>query len=126
MEDKELFPSWGDLENGEDSFWSADWIIDLDQDKDTIVLTMTIDDTETFEWPYPEIYNAFHTDTVKEFVARYYKEEVSDENIKELKDFLFHWLEIVKAGGSLEIEVDDEDISERDDGFLESENKTLH
>jgi hypothetical protein len=124
MEDKEIFPSWGDLDNGEESYWSADWIIDPDQDKNKVVLTMTIDGSETVNWFYPEVREAFQSDTLKEFVARYYKEEVTDENIKELKDFLFHWLQIVDSDGSMEFGIDDDDILEQDDGF--TENNTLH
>jgi hypothetical protein len=126
MDNNDIFPSWGDLDDGQESFWSADWFIDKDQDKDTIILTVTIDNEETFNWFYPEVYNAFHTDTVKEFLARYYKKEISDENIKEFKDFLFHWFQTVDDEGAMDMEFDDEFVNESDDVFVESENRTLH
>ena len=34
MDNNDIFPSWGDLDDGQESFWSADWFIDKDQDKD--------------------------------------------------------------------------------------------
>ncbi len=126
MDNNEIFPDWGDLDNGEESFWSANWFIDKDQDKDTVVLSVTINNEETFDWFYPEIHNAFHTDTVKEFLARYYKKEISEENLKEFKDFLFHWFQTVDDEGAMDIEFDDEFVQEKDEDFVESENRTLH
>ncbi len=126
MNDDDIFPSWGDLDDGNQSFWSASWFVDKDQEKDTIILTMTIDNEETFNWFYPEVYNAFHTDTIKEFLARHYKKEISEENIKEFKDFLFHWFQTIDNEGAMDIEFDDEFVEERDDDFIESENRTLH
>lgn len=132
MDNSEIFPSWGELDDGKHSFWSADWFVDKDQDKETIILTMTVNNEETFNWFYPEIHNAYYTDTLKEFLARHYKKEVTEENLTEFKDFLFHWFKTVENGGNLDIGIEDDFVQERDEDFEnlddseDFENRTIH
>lgn len=126
MKEDDIFPPWNDLDDGTESFWSASWFIDKDQDKDSIILTMTIDNKKTFDWFYPEVYNAYHTDTLKEFINRYYKEEISQYNLDEFKTFLTHWLQIVANDGAMDIAFADELVQEKDENFIEVTSKTLH
>lgn len=112
MEDRIFDESWGDLDNGKESVWCADWVIDLNQSLSTIFLTMSYKDINEFQWYYDDIKQAFDNNTVKEFVEKYTPEPVSEEDLKEVTDFFFHWLGIVEAGGNIEYEVDDADLIE--------------
>lgn len=113
MNENEIFKDWGDLEDGKESVWGADWYIDLDQQKKDIFLTISYKGEEEFIWYHDAIKQAFDDKTVKEFVDQYIK-DVSEEDIKELTDFFFHWLMIVDAGGTMDMEVADEDLIELD------------
>lgn len=126
MDNNDIFPSWGDLDNGKPSVWAADWFIDEGTEVEDIFVTIGYDYREEFILKYNEVREAFDNDTVKELVAKYITEEVKEEDIKELKDFFFHWLMIVDKKGSIDVDFDDDSVVERDDEFIESENKTLH
>lgn len=104
--------SWGDLDDGKESVWCADWIIDLGQPLDTVTVTMSYKGINEYEWSYNNIKEAFENKTVKEFVEKYIPEPVSDEDLKEITDFFFHWLQIVSDGGNIEFDVDDADLIE--------------
>lgn len=113
MNEQEIFPSWGDLDDGKESVWSADWTIDLDQEKSSVFLTMIYKDSDEFIWYYDEIKKAFDEKIIKDFVNRYLN-DVSEDDIKELEEFFFHWLMIVDAGGNVDMNVDDSDVIEVD------------
>ena len=112
MEDRIFDDSWGDLDDGKESVWCADWIIDLNQSLSTVKLTINYKDTNEFQWSYEEIKDAFDGKTVKEFLEKYISEPVSDDDLKEVTDFFFHWLSIVESGGNIEFDVDDADLIE--------------
>jgi len=115
MNEDKVFPdSWGDLDDGKESIWGADWAIDPDQEKSTIYLTMSYKNREEWLWTYNQIHQAFTDKKVKEFAQSYITEEISDEDIKELTDFFFHWLMIIDHGGNSEFEINDEDVIELD------------
>lgn len=126
MENDDIFPPWGDLDDGKPSVWACDWFIDEGQEIEDVFVTIGYDFREEFILKYNEIKEAFDSDTVKDLVAKYINEEVREEDIKELKDFFFHWLMIVDNKGSIDVDFDDDSIVERDDDFIESENRTLH
>lgn len=109
---QEIFPDWGDLDDGKESVWAADWTIDLDQDKSTITVTVSYKNREEWLWSYEDIKKAFDEKTVKEFAQTYITEEISEEDIKELTDFFFHWLMVVDGGGNSNFEIDDDDLIE--------------
>lgn len=125
MKEDDIFPDWGDLDDGKPSVWACDWFIDEGTEIEDIFVTVGYDYREEFILKYNEIKDAFDNDIVKELVAKYINEEVKEEDIKELKDFFFHWLMIVNKGGNLDISYDDM-VEEQDDEFIESENRTLH
>ena len=107
----EIFTTWGDLENDKVSVWHADWYLDQDQQKETVFLTMTYDERHTFEWFYPEILETYESNNVKGLLEKYLPEEtVSEEDLKELYDFFSQWLNIIDMGGSIEFDVDDNNI----------------
>jgi hypothetical protein len=109
---QEIFPDWGDLDDGKESVWGADWVIDLDQDKSTVVVTVSYKNREEWLWSYTDIKKAFDEKTVKEFAQQYITEEISEEDIKELTDFFFHWLMTVEGAGNTDFEINDEDVIE--------------
>ena len=126
MDNDDIFPPWGDLDDGKPSVWACDWFIDEGQAIEDTVLTVAYDYREEFILKYNEIKEAFDNDAVKELLAKYINEEVKEENIKELKDFFFHWLMFAGKGGNVDTMFDDNDITDRDEDFVESENRTLH
>lgn len=126
MDNNEIFPDWGDLDDGKPSVWAADWIIDEGQKIEDIFVTIVYDYKEEFLLMYQQVKDAFDNDSVKELLANYIQEEIKAEDIQELKDFFFHWLMIVAKGGSLDLSYHDDLIEEHDADFIESENKTLH
>lgn len=126
MDNNDVFPSWGDLDDGKPSVWACDWFIDEGTELEDIFVTVGYDYREEFILKYNEIKEAFDNDTVKELLTKYIDEEVAENDIKELKDFFFHWLMIVGNKGNIDINVDDEYVEERDSEFVESENRTLH
>lgn len=125
MESNDIFPPWGELDDGKPSVWAADWIIDEGQEIEDTFVTIVYDYKEEFILKYQEVKDAFDNDSVKELLSRYIPEEIKTEYIQELKDFFFHWLMIVGKGGSLDLSYDDL-VEERDEDFIESENRTIH
>lgn len=125
MENDDIFPPWGDLDDGKPSLWAADWIIDEGQEVEDTFVTIVYDYKEEFILKYIEVKDAFDNDTVKELLAKHIDEEIEAKDIQELKDFFFHWLMIVNKGGNLDLSYDDL-AEERDEDFIESENRTLH
>lgn len=125
MEDNDIFPPWGDLDDGKPSVWAADWIIDENQALEEIFVTIVYDHKEEFILKYNEVKEAFDNNTIKELLSNYITEEIKTKDVQELKDFFFHWLMIVGKGGNLDLTYDDL-VDERDDDFIESENKTIH
>ena len=114
MKEDEIFQSWGDLDDGKESVWSADWAIDLDQPKSEVTVTVGYNNQEEFIWSYTDIDKAFNEGTVGAFLSKYISGPIPKEDIKEITDFFFHWLQIVDAGGTLEMDVSDEDLIEID------------
>lgn len=125
MNNNDIFPPWGDLDDGKPSLWAADWIIDEGQEIEDTFVTIVYDYKEEFILKYIEVKDAFDNDTVKELLAKHIDEEIEAKDIQELKDFFFHWLMIVNKGGNLDLSYDDL-TEERDEDFIESENRTLH
>ena len=112
MNEDEIFTTWGDLDDGKESVWGADWAIDPGQEKSTVFVTITYKSDEEFICYYNDIEKAFDSGTVNEYVSKFVSEKIAEEDIKEITDFFFHWLQIVDAGGSTDIDIADEDIIE--------------
>lgn len=126
MDNNDVFPPWGDLDDGKPSVWACDWIIDDGQAKEDIFLTIAYDYREEFILKYNQILEAAEKNTVKELLSTYIKEEIHQEDLDEIADFFNRWLDIVEADGKIEMIIDDENIDEVDEDFTESENRTLH
>ncbi|NDG28492.1 hypothetical protein EB118_00110 [bacterium] len=122
----EIFPQWGDLDDGKESVWACEWFIDENQDGETVFMTVQYKFQEEFVLSYKEIDQAIVNSSVQELLASYIKEDITDKDLEEIVDFFNRWLSIVDNDGHIDVEFDDEDVSERDEDYVSTEYRTLH
>jgi len=122
----EIFPQWGDLDDGKESVWACEWFIDENQDSETVFMTVQYKFQEEFVLSYKEIDQAIVNSSVQELLASYIKEDITDKDLEEIVDFFNRWLSIVDNDGHIDVEFDDEDVSERDEDYVSTEYRTLH
>jgi len=122
----EIFPQWGDLDDGKESVWACEWFIDENQDGETVFMTVQYKFQEEFVLSYKEIDQAIVNSSVQELLASYIKEDITDKDLEEIVDFFNRWLSIVDNDGHIDVKFDDEDVSERDEDYVSTEYRTLH